>query len=319
MIPIKSHTDLSSLVSQSMNTTKNEDLEKLGLDLKNMDEATRDGKIKRVAIQFEQMLIDELLKSALKDEKEDSDGDEEDAPLMTFAPVNDFKKMLLSQHISDNGGLGYQEIIEQQIRQKYQDIDNAAKVDKENAVTIDLKSIPLVPAKTTTSSSSTQKKANKFFNTVPGVTDFDSLPVIQPVDSNISSNFGWREDPIDGETRFHKGIDFKTPFNTPVKSIMEGEVTFSGWNGGYGNMVEITHADGHITRYGHLSSLKVTKGDKVTTGEVIALSGSTGRSTGPHLHFEVRKDDMAINPVQFFKEKSINVLAKKSEIRDVST
>ena len=117
--------------------------------------------------------------------------------------------------------------------------------------------------------------------------------------SRVSSNFGNRRDPFTGKRAFHGGIDFPAARGTPVLSAGEGTVTFVGRKSGYGNVVEVTHAPGLITRYGHLSAFIAKTGQKVTAGTPIARVGSTGRSTGPHLHFEVRRKDVALDPTSF--------------------
>lgn len=118
----------------------------------------------------------------------------------------------------------------------------------------------------------------------------------KPVSGRISSQFGTRFHPVDGITKFHGGMDIAVPNGTPVGAAAEGTVVFAGPKGGYGNLVIIDHPDGRQTRYAHLSSLNVTAGDPVSIGQQIALSGSTGKSTGPHLHFEVRENGRPIDP-----------------------
>jgi murein DD-endopeptidase MepM/ murein hydrolase activator NlpD len=117
----------------------------------------------------------------------------------------------------------------------------------------------------------------------------------------MSSGFGFRSDPFTGGGAMHAGLDFKGPVGTPILSAAEGRVTFAGFNGGYGKTVEITHANGLLTRYAHLSGLNVARGQKVDRGLQIGRMGSTGRSTGSHLHFEVRLNGRAINPRKFLE------------------
>lgn len=107
-----------------------------------------------------------------------------------------------------------------------------------------------------------------------------------PVNGAVTSNVGWRHDPIDGVIRHHNGVDIAVPTGTQVKAIASGSVVESGWHGGYGNLVVLEHDDGTRSMYGHNSLLEVKQGDRVEAGQTVALSGSTGRSTGPHLHFE---------------------------------
>lgn len=114
----------------------------------------------------------------------------------------------------------------------------------------------------------------------------------------ISSGFGERIHPIYGDRRFHAGIDIPMPEGTPVRAAGEGVVRFAGWQRGYGYMVEVEHPDGYSTRYAHNAELLVEEGQAVTAETVLAKSGSTGNSTGPHLHFEVRKDGAPIDPTQ---------------------
>ncbi|GAQ94244.1 peptidase family M23 [Thermodesulfovibrio aggregans] len=118
-----------------------------------------------------------------------------------------------------------------------------------------------------------------------------------PVSGKITSSFGLRIDPIDGKLRHHNGIDIAVPEGTPVKPALSGKVIYSGYKGGYGKCVIVEHDNGIQTIYAHNSKNLVKAGDTVTPESVIALSGSTGRTTGPHLHFEVRKNGVAVNPV----------------------
>jgi murein DD-endopeptidase MepM/ murein hydrolase activator NlpD len=129
----------------------------------------------------------------------------------------------------------------------------------------------------------------------------DLAPIHKPMDSlnRISSTFGNRKDPFTGGRAFHAGLDFPAPKGTTVLSAGYGKVTFVGEKSGYGNLVEITHLTGLVTRYGHLSAFLVKQGQVVNTGTPIAKVGSTGRSTGPHLHFEVRRKDVAVDPGKY--------------------
>ena len=116
---------------------------------------------------------------------------------------------------------------------------------------------------------------------------------------SISSNFGNRPDPFNGRTAYHSGIDFRSPSGTDVLAAGAGRVVFAGRNAGYGNMIDIDHGDGIVTRYSHLSAIGVREGQMIDVGDIIGNVGSTGRSTGPHLHFEVRRNDEAVDPGVF--------------------
>lgn len=119
---------------------------------------------------------------------------------------------------------------------------------------------------------------------------------LMPVSGRPTSGYGLRKDPIHGEVSAHKGLDLAAPAGAPVAAAASGRVTHAGPAGTYGNLVTIRHADGYETRYAHLSSVAVHEGDAVTAGDHVGDVGSTGRSTGPHLHFEVRHDGEALNP-----------------------
>ncbi|MCZ4092777.1 M23 family metallopeptidase [Sinorhizobium psoraleae] len=126
------------------------------------------------------------------------------------------------------------------------------------------------------------------------------LPLAHPAPaSDITSNFGNRLDPFLGRLALHAGIDFRASTGTRIRTAAAGTVTVAGPTGGYGNMVEIDHGNGVVTRYAHLSVILVNVGDHVRADDVIAKSGSTGRSTGPHLHYEVRLNDQAVDPMRF--------------------
>lgn len=139
-----------------------------------------------------------------------------------------------------------------------------------------------------------------------------SIPQVTPTSlaqTKMSSNYGYRRDPINGGGAMHSGLDFKGPYGAPIYSAADGEVTFAGWRGGYGKTVEVTHGNGMMTRYAHMSKFKSRLGQKVAAGDLIGAIGSTGRSTGPHLHFEVRINNRPVNP-QPFLERAPNVLQK---------
>jgi murein DD-endopeptidase MepM/ murein hydrolase activator NlpD len=126
------------------------------------------------------------------------------------------------------------------------------------------------------------------------------IPSGRPVAKlSLTSNFGVRSDPFNGSARMHKGIDIPGPVGTPIYATADGIVSRAGWASGYGNLVEISHGNGMETRYGHMSKLIVAPNSRVHRGQLIGLMGSTGRSTGSHLHYEVRVAGNAINPLPF--------------------
>jgi murein DD-endopeptidase MepM/ murein hydrolase activator NlpD len=129
-----------------------------------------------------------------------------------------------------------------------------------------------------------------------------STPSLAPVSGFFSDGFGWRRDPIDGSREFHKGVDIVAPSGTPVRASADGLVTAAGRMAGYGAMIHLAHGYGLGTRYGHLSRVMVAPGQRVKRGDVIGLVGSTGRSTGPHLHYEVFRTGVQVDPRKYLGE-----------------
>jgi murein DD-endopeptidase MepM/ murein hydrolase activator NlpD len=120
----------------------------------------------------------------------------------------------------------------------------------------------------------------------------------------MTSNYGYRRDPFTGRAAFHSGVDFAAPIGTEILAAASGVVRYAEFHPQYGYMIDIDHGDGLLTRYAHCSRLFVKAGEFVKRGEKIASVGNTGRSTGPHLHFEVRNQDEPVNPLQFLRRES---------------
>jgi len=130
-----------------------------------------------------------------------------------------------------------------------------------------------------------------------------SAPSIWPVRGWVTSDFSVRLDPYTGERVMHEGIDIATGMGTPVRAPADGTVVFAGQEGGYGHVLVLDHGYGLKTRYGHLQSINVKLGEKVKRGQFVAAVGNTGRSTGPHVHYEVRVNGVADNPRKFILEE----------------
>ncbi|MCP4631716.1 MAG: M23 family metallopeptidase [candidate division Zixibacteria bacterium] len=127
----------------------------------------------------------------------------------------------------------------------------------------------------------------------------DHTPSIKPCDGYFASGFGNRPDPFTGQIHLHAGVDLAADKGTPVMVTADGVVKYTGWAGRLGKIIRIDHDFGYETLYGHLAEINVRKGHKVTRGQIIGTMGSTGRSTGPHLHYEVHQNRKAINPMNF--------------------
>ena len=131
----------------------------------------------------------------------------------------------------------------------------------------------------------------------------NTVPVRKPMMGELdsTSGFGMRTDPFIRAPAMHTGLDFRAETGEPARATAAGTVTMAGWNGGYGKMVEVDHGNGFATRYAHLSAIDVAVGDTIRIGQVVGRVGSTGRSTGPHLHYETRVDGDAVDPQKFLR------------------
>ncbi len=128
------------------------------------------------------------------------------------------------------------------------------------------------------------------------------IPSIWPARGRFSSPFGWRRNPFTHRRQFHKGVDIAAPTGTPVHAPAAGVVTYADWFTSYGRTLEITHRSGFVTRYAHLSKIKVKLGQKVVRGDLVALIGNTGRSVASHLHYEVHKNGKLVNPLFYIMD-----------------
>jgi murein DD-endopeptidase MepM/ murein hydrolase activator NlpD len=129
----------------------------------------------------------------------------------------------------------------------------------------------------------------------------NSAPNLWPIEGQVTASFGERIDPFNGEGAFHSGVDIGSSYGASIVAPADGVVTFSDIMGGYGKAIMIDHGNGISTRYGHLSGFAVTSGQRVHRGDVIGFVGTSGRSTGPHLHYEVRINDTPVNPYKYLR------------------
>ena len=143
-------------------------------------------------------------------------------------------------------------------------------------------------------------KADKYLKAI------SYLPFGKPVNGKITSRFGKRRDPVNGKSAFHTGVDFKAPKGDKIYATADGLVKKAFRNGGYGNYVLLDHGNGYTTSFSHMQAYLVKKGERVKRGQIIGLVGNTGRSTGPHLHYEVALNKKPLNPYNFMKIASLN-------------
>jgi murein DD-endopeptidase MepM/ murein hydrolase activator NlpD len=155
--------------------------------------------------------------------------------------------------------------------------------------------------------SSVKSNSNKSNKEIQ-VASASGLEIEAPCDTTkMSSSFGYRRDPFSGKRAFHAGTDITPGYGSDVHAAIEGTVTYAGWMGGYGKLIVVTNKDGYSTRYGHLSRINVRQGATIRQGQTLGSVGNTGRSTGAHLHFEVRKDDKPLNAVKLLKSGKLEV------------
>ncbi len=300
----------SAVVNSSSSTTQS-----------SRDEAT----IRQMATEFEALLLNQLTATLSKTE------DDEGSLFGNSGGGMSLSRQLFSEQLAktmaQNGGIGLADLILQQVRQKIEPVKPQTLKPLTRPT-----SMPIAPAETNRPATHTVVQDKGRFiaseaalatrprrvhavkteapvrttptegprSLLPGIrtneTNRTPVSLRLPIRGAIRSVFGPRRDPINGRHRFHKGIDIAAPQGAPIQAAAAGTVVFSGRNGGYGNMVMIEHADGRRTLYAHAEALFVKVGDRVSASQTIAAVGSTGHSTGPHVHFEVRVGDQAVNP-----------------------
>ena len=205
----------------------------------------------------------------------------------------------VARSLAKKGGLGIAEQLVGQIERQQAARDAAAGVTRPSAASVS-------PTKATTASAATASAGAATGRAVisiapatraPSTGAVASAASTLPVAGEITSPFGMRNDPFTGEERFHAGVDVAAPRGAAIRAVADGEVVFSGWRrGGAGRVVEVRHADGLVTSYAHAERTLVRAGQHVVAGDVVATVGSSGRASGPHLHFAAQRDGQAIDP-----------------------
>jgi murein DD-endopeptidase MepM/ murein hydrolase activator NlpD len=257
-------------------------------DLRFNAQTTGNARLAEAAKEFEAMLTEAMLRSmrnALQEKEEAEEG-------CGQGVYEDLIYQQLARTISQKPGLGVARMIGQKMAEQQQGVLPGASALGAPAASnqpgpnhlpdISFRSSALQPA----------------FKPQANETGFESEQKLSiPVSGRISSSYGTRTDPINGQERFHRGVDFAAPAGTPIMTVDEGRVVFSGKSPQYGNVVVIEHPNQTRTLYAHLAERDVEQGDSVTRQQLIGKVGSTGRSTGPHLHFEVFEHNRNVNPL----------------------
>ena len=247
-------------------------------------QAVKDMELKKAVADFESLLINQMLKAMRETVDKDSLFGGGRAEEIYTSMLDDE----LSRNIASSGGIGLSDILLSQLsagqglpaKLGVRPLDGLEKIKNYH----DAGGAP---------SGVTNPVPAKDGGSLAG----DIMKLLQPIAGKISSYFGIRKDPFTGEAQFHRGVDIAAKEGTPIYPAASGKVIFSGTRGGYGNLVEIMHQDGTVTKYGHTLKNIVKQGDTVNPSQPIAYVGSTGRSTGPHLHFEVVKNGDSVNPM----------------------
>jgi murein DD-endopeptidase MepM/ murein hydrolase activator NlpD len=241
----------------------------ISLDPSQRTDADRE-QVKRLAQQFEAMLMTQMLREMRRSMVDADDEDKQNG--FGLETMTDTADVEFGAALSRTGGIGLTDNLlkafERQIAGQRDEATNPATAPTVKAV------------ETSAPSTSAPVLVSEVTAAAP-----------------VSSKFGWRQDPITGEARFHQGVDIAVAYGHDVKAAADGVVSFAGVQNGYGNTVVIDHEGGRQTRYAHLSREMVRAGDVVSEGQVLGKSGNSGRTTGPHLHFEMLVNGRPVDPV----------------------
>jgi murein DD-endopeptidase MepM/ murein hydrolase activator NlpD len=231
-------------------------------------------KLEKAASEFEALFINHMLKTMRESSmKSDLFGDGKGEELYTSMLDSELSKVM-----SSGDGIGLKRALMSQL------LAQIASVEETSA----LEEVNLQPIKPVVNNKAALLEFQKHLS---------SDVFISPVAGEISSGYGLRKDPVTGEHAIHNGVDIKAPLGAPVHPANAGEVVFSGKRSGYGNLIEIRHENGYISRYANIDKLLVRAGDRVNPDDIIAFVGNTEENSGAHLHFETVVEGYAVNPV----------------------
>lgn len=255
-----------------------------GISLNPADREADRAQIKMLAQQFEAMLMTQMMREMRRSMLDENEGEGEDG--FGSGALTDTGDIELAQQLSKTGGIGLTAAL---LKVFERQVPGGDKADAASA------------AETAAVAATTAPAAGVATGHVASAAIAPTgSPAISPSDitalAPISSRYGWRNDPMTGAHKFHQGIDIAVAYGRDVKSAAAGTVAFSGVLNGYGNTVIVDHQDGRQTRYAHLSQQLVRAGDAVGEGQILGKSGNSGRSTGPHLHFEMLVNGHPVDP-----------------------
>lgn len=274
---------------------------------KNADQAPDPARLKVMAQEFEAMLLLQMvrqMRQSMLSEEDQEDGFGNETLTDTF-------DVEFARHLAKSGGIGLAKAIEAQMAKSQAAASpSGTPADPKGAPAAT--SVPAalqpmwpqsvvpqsVPAPTGLTRDAAAAFASPRASAAAGDAANGTIALNMPLDVDATSKFGWRDDPLHGRRKFHRGVDLRAAYGTDVSAAGDGTVTFAGERGSYGLLVVVEHGNGLETRYAHLASAGVRAGDRVQGGQAVGRVGSSGRSTGPHLHFEVLRDGQRLDPEQ---------------------
>lgn len=250
--------------------------------------------MRQAATEFESLFLTQLTSALHSSSSEDEDN------LFGSDATNMYRQMFaeqLAKTMAEGGGVGLAEIILRQMQASRSGKHSVAPVIER--VKDAMRSLSSAEAGKSLANPARTLSLNSLTARKSVAAQAEEVEWQLPIAGPVTSEFGARRDPINGRQRMHRGVDIAAPRGTPIESAAAGRVVFAGQQRGYGNTVVIAHADGRQTRYAHADELQVSTGEDVVAGQIIATVGTTGRATGPHLHFEVIEEGQRIDPVEF--------------------
>lgn len=257
-------------------------------------------RVRELAHQFESLFIAQMLRQMRQSMTMMGDENEQGEGAKTFGPMSDTIDSELARQLSEAGGMGIADVIIESFQRQAQgalgqplEPNTLRSLTAPPTVAVPLEKAPMPVSSPSGGGASTPPAADVKVRPANG-----SAAVPLPVGETVTSAFGWRADPFTGEGRFHKGVDVRAAYGQQIPAVANGKVVSAGADGGYGLSVVIEHGSGIRTRYAHLSEVSVKPGDVVERGQDIGRVGQSGRSTGPHLHFEVLAGGRPVDPVQ---------------------
>jgi murein DD-endopeptidase MepM/ murein hydrolase activator NlpD len=251
-----------------------------------------ESRVRQMAEQFEAMILTQMLRQMRQTLLTDNDGEDGGLGKDTFTDSIDIE---LGSLLSRSGGFGLANELSKALARRIGTDTGADTPRGESLGAPSARAAESALPRPAPAPEDQTSSDGSLLTVAPGKPQADA-PAMRVPQGRVSSAFGWRQDPFNGSQRFHNGIDLAQAYGQDVRVAAAGRVAFSGDRGSYGSTIIVEHAGGRRTLYAHLSRLDVREGDAVDEGQVIGKSGSSGRSTGPHLHFEVLESGRPVDP-----------------------